>query len=254
MLLYSWNVNGFRAVLGKGFPDWFNKTSPDILCLQETKLQEQNLDPAIRNLPGYTSYWSYAEKKGYSGVATYCKNPPIAVRHGIGLDIFDNEGRVIETEYPFFTLLNVYFPNGQMSEDRLNYKMNFSDSVLDYADSLRKAGKRVIICGDFNTSHQEIDLKNPKANEKFSGFLPMEREWFDKLISRGYIDSFRYLYPNEVCYSWWSYRFQAREKNVGWRLDYFFVSEDLLPYVVDAFIMTEVEGSDHCPIALLLKL
>ncbi len=253
MRIYSWNVNGIRAVFKKDFLDWVHSEEPDILCLQETKIQEDQLTDDMINIDGYYSYFSFAEKKGYSGVAVYTKEKPLSVEHGIGIQEFDSEGRILILEYPKFVLLNIYFPNGQRDDIRLNYKLDFSDAMLEHCNKLREKGKNIIMCGDYNTAHREIDLKNPKENEDRSGFLPIEREWIDKLISNGYIDTFRYFYPDRVKYSWWTYRFKARERGVGWRIDYHFVSDDLIKDVKDADIMDEVMGSDHCPVVLVLK-
>ena len=252
MKIYSWNVNGIRAIQKKGFIDWVIKEQPDILCIQETKANIEQLDEEIVNIEGYYSYFNSAERKGYSGVATYTKIKPLAVKCGIGIEKFDSEGRVLITEYSEFTLLNIYFPNGQKDEERLNYKMEFYDSILDYCNNLKSQGKRLIISGDYNTAHREIDLKNPKSNEKTSGFLPIERAWIDKFISHGYIDTFRHFYSDKVKYSWWSYKFRAREKGVGWRIDYNFVSDNLIDNVKGAEILNEVMGSDHCPVAIYL--
>jgi len=253
MKIYSWNINGLRAVMKKGFLEWIKEENPDILCIQETKLQEDKLEDNFTNIDGYHSYFSFAEKKGYSGVATYTKMKPLSIKHGIGIEKFDSEGRILETEFETFTLLNIYFPNGQMNEDRLNYKMEFYDALLEYCNSLVSEGKKLIICGDYNTAHTDMDIKNAKANEKTSGFLPMERAWLDKFIKSGYTDSFRYINPDKIQYSWWSYMFKARERNVGWRIDYHFVSDNLLPYVSDAKILNEVTGSDHCPVLIEIK-
>jgi len=252
MKIYSWNVNGIRAIKDKGFIEWVTKEQPEILCIQETKIQENQISEELKNIQGYYSYFSCAEKKGYSGVATYTKQKPISVCHGIGIERFDSEGRILITEFEDFTLLNIYFPNGQKDEIRLNYKMEFYDALLDYCETLREDGKKLIICGDYNTAHNAIDLKNPKANEKYSGFLPIERAWMDKFISHGYVDTFRYFNEEQVKYSWWSYRFKAREKNVGWRIDYFFVTENLLHTIKEADILNEVVGSDHCPVCIIL--
>ena len=248
MRIYSWNVNGLRAITKKGFLEWIGEENPDILCIQETKLQEEQLDDSIKNIEGYTSYFSFAEKKGYSGVATYTKTLPLSVKHGIGIERFDNEGRILITEFENFILLNIYFPNGQMNEERLAYKMEFYDAILDYCNAQVNEGKAILICGDYNTAHTPMDIKNAKANEKTSGFLPMERAWLDKFISNGYTDTFRHVNPETVEYSWWSYRFKARERNTGWRIDYHFVSNNLLPKVKAAKILTAIQGSDHCPI------
>ncbi|MCX7695640.1 MAG: exodeoxyribonuclease III [Caloramator sp.] len=250
MRIYSWNVNGLRAIAQKNFFEWIAEENPDILCIQETKLQENQLKDELKNIDGYYSYFSFADKKGYSGVATYTKKRPIDVKYGIGIEEFDREGRIVITEFNEFTLLNIYFPNGQMSDERLDYKLRFYDAVLDYCNSEVEKGKRLIICGDYNTAHREIDLKNPKANEKYSGFLPIERAWIDKFIENGYIDTFRYFYPDKVEYTWWSYKFKAREKNIGWRIDYHFVSKNFIDSVKDVRILTDVMGSDHCPIMI----
>ncbi|QAA34253.1 exodeoxyribonuclease III [Clostridium manihotivorum] len=253
MKIYSWNVNGLRAIMKKEFLSFIENDSPDVLCIQETKLQEATLDDAARNIEGYHSYFSFAEKKGYSGVATYTKVEPISVSHGIGIEEFDSEGRILITEFENFTLLNIYFPNGQQNEQRLDYKMRFYDAILEYCNDKVKDGKKLIICGDYNTAHTPMDIKNAKANEKTSGFLPMEREWMDKFIANGYTDTFRYLNQETIKYSWWSYKFKARERNTGWRIDYHFVSNNLLDEVTGAEILNEVYGSDHCPVVIELK-
>lgn len=253
MRIYSWNVNGLRAVAKKNFLEWIGKENPDILCIQETKLQENQLEDNIKNVEGYYSYFSFAQKKGYSGVATYTKEEPISVKHGIGIEKFDLEGRILITEFEDFTLLNIYFPNGQRDEERLQYKLDFYEALFNYCDELFEEGKKLVICGDYNTAHNEIDLKNPKANEKASGFLRIERDWLDKIIERGYTDTFRNMNPDKIKYSWWSYRFKARERNAGWRIDYHFVSNNLLDRVENTEILNEVYGSDHCPVMLELK-
>lgn len=252
MKIYSWNVNGIRAIKNKGFIEWVEGEQPDVLCLQETKIQEEQISDELKNIEGYYSYFCCAQKKGYSGVAIYTKQKPISVMQGIGIEKFDSEGRILIAEFENFTLFNIYFPNGQKDEDRLNYKMEFYDELLAYCEKLRKKGKKLIICGDYNTAHNVIDLKNPKANEKYSGFLPIERAWMDKFISHGYVDTFRYLHPEEVKYSWWSYRFKAREKNAGWRLDYFFITKDLLSELKESSILNDVIGSDHCPVSIII--
>lgn len=248
MKIYSWNVNGLRAVMKKNFKQWIQDENPDILCIQETKLQQAQLDDEMENIQDYSSFFSFAEKKGYSGVGIYTKEKPISVKHGIDIERFDSEGRILIAEYEGFTLLNIYFPNGQMSEERLKYKMDFYDAIMSYCNDLVENGKKLIICGDYNTAHTEMDIKNAKTNEKTSGFLPMERAWIDKFISNGYTDTFRYLNPDKVQYSWWSYRFSARERNTGWRIDYHFVSNNLIDSVKNAKILDDVMGSDHCPI------
>ncbi|WP_432661826.1 exodeoxyribonuclease III [Wukongibacter baidiensis] len=252
MKIYSWNVNGIRAVQKKGFVDWVKEEQPDILCIQETKANVDQLDEEIINIDGYHSYFSSAERKGYSGVATYSKIKPLSVKHGIGIERFDSEGRFLITEYPEFILFNIYFPNGQKDDERLKYKMEFYDALLEYCEDLKSQGKKLIISGDYNTAHREIDLKNPKSNEKRSGFLPIERAWIDKFISHGYVDTFRHFHEDEVKYSWWSYRFKAREKGVGWRIDYHFVSDNLIDDLKGAEILDDVMGSDHCPVAIYL--
>ena len=253
MKIYSWNVNGIRAMEKKGFIQWNDEEKPDILCIQETKIQSDQIEDKIKNIEGYKSYFSCAERKGYSGVAVYTKEEPISVSYGIGIDKFDSEGRILICEYVDFTLFNIYFPNGQSSEERLNYKLEFYDALFKYCDELKSNGKKLIICGDYNTAHNEIDLKNSKANSNTSGFLPIERKWMDDIIERGYIDTFRYFHSDEVKYSWWSYRFNARKNNAGWRIDYHFVSDNFIDCVEGAEILNEVTGSDHCPVVLLLK-
>jgi len=250
--ILSWNVNGIRAIEKKGFIEWVQREQPDILCLQETKANVEQLSDELINIQGYYSFFCSGERKGYSGVATYTKEEPLSIAYGIGIEKFDSEGRILITEYPDFTLLNIYFPNGQKDEERLNYKMEFYDAILDYCEEQKSKGKKLIISGDYNTAHKEIDLKNPKANEDRSGFLPIERAWIDKFISNGYIDTFRYFHPNEEKYSWWSYRFKARERNAGWRIDYHFVSDNFINTIKGADILNDVLGSDHCPVALYL--
>ncbi len=254
--LVSWNVNGVRAVMKKDFTDSVRRLDADILAIQETKIQDDQIDESIRNIDGYRSWWSCATvKKGYSGVSVYSRLEPKTVNFDIGNPAFDNEGRVIEMEFDDFTFFNVYFPNGQMSDERLRYKLDFYQHFFDYADQLRREGKSLIITGDYNTAHNEIDLKNPKSNEKRSGFLRIERDWIDKIISDGYVDTFRHFYPDTVKYSWWTYRFQARQKNAGWRIDYFFATRDLIEgkIVKDAFIDNSIYGSDHCPVGIEIQ-
>lgn len=250
--LVSWNVNGFRAVLGKGFQDWLETARPDVLGLQEVKAEEQQVG-ADRLFDGYHCYWNAAKtKKGYSGTACYSRLEPVGVHCGLPDPRYQGEGRVIRLEFEHFHFFNIYFPNGQMSQDRLDFKMGFYNAFLDHAQELRQT-KPIVVCGDFNTAHREIDLKNAKANENTSGFLPMERAWIDRFIGHGYVDTFR-LKNGDVAaaYSWWTYRFGARSRNVGWRIDYFFVSEELTSVVRDAWIEPEVMGSDHCPVGLEL--
>src|SRR3989304_1135084 len=245
--LLSWNVNGIRAIQKKGFLDWFKEESPDILCLQETKAHPDQLDDALKNIDGYQSYFSSAEKKGYSGVVTYTKIKPLSFQQGIGIEKFDSEGRIIVTEFKEFVLFNIYFPNGKASEERLQYKMDFYEVFLKYLKKLKKAGKKISICGDVNTAHKEIDIARPKENEKISGFLPEEREWIDKLLKAGFIDTFRVFNDQPDNYTWWDMMTRARERNVGWGIDYFFISENLKDNLKSAFILPDVMGSDHCP-------
>lgn len=254
MKIYSWNVNGLRAVAKKSFFDWIAYESPDILFVQETKLQDDTLPPELKNIEGYHSYFSHAEKKGYSGTGVYTKKEPDEVYYGFGIKEFDSEGRIVVLRFGDTVMFNIYFPNGQMSEDRLKYKLDFYDAALDHFESLRKKGKNLLISGDYNTAHNEIDLKNAKANENYSGFLRIERDWLDKFVRTGYVDTFRNLYPDKVQYSWWSYRFNARKNNTGWRIDYHFVNKEFLPKVKDSYIMNDVYGSDHCPIVVDLEI
>ncbi len=248
--MISWNVNGIRAAYKKGAFDWFVQEQPDIFCVQETKAHKEQLDPALTDVPGYHVYFSSAVRKGYSGVAVYTKENPQRVVTGFGVERFDNEGRTLVLEYEPFTLCNVYFPNGKASEERLQYKLEFYDAFLEYIDGLTKQGQNIIVCGDVNTAHKEIDLARPKQNENTSGFLPIERAWIDKLLSHGYVDTLRMFHAEPELYTWWSFRSRARERNVGWRIDYFFVNKELKPRVKDAFILPAVMGSDHCPLGI----
>ena len=251
MKLISWNVNGIRACVTKGFLDYFEKTDADFFCIQESKLQEGQID---LQLDGYYQYWNYAEKKGYSGTAIFTKHEPISVAYGIGIDKHDKEGRVITLEYEDFYMITVYTPNSQNELARLDYRMEWEDAFRDYLCNLDEK-KPIIVCGDMNVAHKEIDLKNPKTNRKNAGFTDEERGKFTELLDAGYIDTFRYFYPDkEQIYSWWSYRFKAREKNSGWRIDYFVVSERIADKLLDASIHTEILGSDHCPVELDISL
>lgn len=251
MKLISWNVNGIRACVGKGFMDYFKGVDADIFCIQESKMQEGQLE---LEMPGYHQYWNYAEKKGYSGTAIFTKQKPISVQNGIGVEEHDHEGRVITLEFEHFYMVTVYTPNSQNELARLSYRMTWEDAFLEYLKRLEES-KPVIVCGDMNVAHKEIDLKNPKTNRKNAGFTDEEREKFSQLLESGFIDTYRYFYPDaEGMYSWWSYRFKAREKNAGWRIDYFLVSESLKEKLVDAKIHTEVQGSDHCPVELLIEI
>lgn len=246
----SWNVNGLRACKDKGFLDFFKEADADVFCLQETKLQKGQLE---LELPGYHQYWNYAEKKGYSGTAIFTKKEPLCVSYGIGIEQHDHEGRVITLEFDTCYVVTVYTPNSQDGLKRLDYRMSWEDDFLSYLKKLEEK-KPVIFCGDLNVAHQEIDLKNPKTNRKNAGFTDEEREKFTRLTKSGFTDTFRYFYPDmEGAYSWWSYRFHAREKNAGWRIDYFMVSDSLKASLADALIYKDVMGSDHCPVGLLLK-
>ena len=261
MKLYSWNLNGIRAtakkevIPSKSFVQWLSSSDIDVLCLQETKIDKDEVPEELLTIKGYKAVFASGIKKGYSGVAVYYKSkkgsePNVTV--GLGIDKFDNEGRTIILEYPDFTLINVYIPNGKKDDERLQYKMDFSDALKKYALTLLKDKKHVIITGDINTAHNEIDLANPKPNAKYSGFLPMEREWLTNFLQEGFIDSFRHLHPDEVKYSWWSARMNARAKNVGWRIDYFYIDSGLLPRLLSADIHTDILGADHCPISIEL--
>ena len=249
MKLISWNVNGLRACVGKDFEQQFKDFNADFFCLQETKMQAGQLDLSF---PGYESYWNYADKKGYSGTAIFTKHKPLSVTYGIDIDEHDHEGRVITLEMEDFYLVTVYTPNSQDELRRLEYRMKWEEDFQSYLHKLDES-KPVIVCGDMNVAHQEIDLKNPKTNRRNAGFTDEEREKMTELLNNGFIDTFRTLYPEQVTYSWWSYRFRAREKNTGWRIDYFLISERLRDRLVDAKIHTETMGSDHCPIEIDLK-
>ena len=243
----SWNVNGLRACRDKGFTEFFNSINADAFCLQETKLSEGQID---LSLPGYHQYWNYAEKKGYSGTAIFTKEEPLSVTYGLGIEEQDHEGRVITLEYPDYYLITVYVPNSKEDLSRLEYRMRWEDDFLSYVKKL-EAGKPVIYCGDLNVAHKEIDLKNPKTNHHNAGFTDEERAKFDAVVNSGLIDTFRFFYPDlKDAYSWWSYRFQARQKNAGWRIDYFVVSESLKDKLKEAKIHTDIFGSDHCPVEL----
>ncbi len=246
MKFISWNVNGLRACVGKDFSQSFESLNADFFCLQETKMQAGQLE---LQFPGYTSYWNYAEKKGYSGTAIYTRKEPLAVTYGIGIDEHDHEGRVITLEYDKFFLVTVYTPNSQEELRRLDYRMTWEDAFQAYLHQL-DAKKPVIVCGDMNVAHQEIDLKNPKTNRRSAGFTDEERSKMTQLLSNGFTDTFRMLHPEQITYSYWSYRFRAREKNAGWRIDYFLISDRLKPQLKGASIHTEIYGSDHCPVEL----
>ena len=251
MKLISWNVNGLRAAMGKGFMDTFEQLDADAFCLNETKLQPGQIE---LDLPGYHQYWNSAEKKGYSGVAVFTRQEPLSVRYGIGVDEFDHEGRVLTLEMPQFYLVSCYTPNSQDGLKRLEYRMRWEDAFLSYLKSLERE-KPVVLCGDLNVAHQEIDIKNPKSNRMNAGFTDQEREKMTRLLNAGFVDTFRALHPDETgAYSWWSYRFHARENNAGWRIDYFIVSDSLREHVREAAIHPEIFGSDHCPVELVLDI
>src|SRR3989338_8881034 len=249
----TWNVNGIRAQQKKGFLEWLARESPDILCVQETKAHPEQLDAALLAPPGYFVYWTKPVRKGYSGVATFTKEKPLLVKTGFGIERFDAEGRVVMTEFPDFVLLNIYFPNGQSGEERLKYKLDFYEETMKFVRDLKNKGKQVIVSGDYNTAHREIDLARPKENEDTSGFLPIERAWIDRWIADGQVDIFRKFNAEPEQYTWWDMKSAARERNVGWRIDYHFVTKELVSKVTAASIMPEVMGSGHCPVRLGIK-
>lgn len=253
MKIISWNVNGIRAIQKKGFLPWLENEKPDILCLQETKAHPSQLETCLKDPPGYQSFFASAERKGYSGVAIYTRKKPLSIKSSIDIARFDVEGRVLIAEYETFTLLNIYFPNGNRDQERLRYKLDFYEAILHFVEDLKRTGKRVIVCGDYNTAHKPIDLARPEANEKVSGFLPEERAWLDRWIACGHVDIFREkcFLPNQ--YTWWDMKTRARDRNIGWRIDYHFVTQNLLKHVANATIHPEVMGSDHCPIGLQLQ-
>ncbi|MGL4677593.1 MAG: exodeoxyribonuclease III [Brevinema sp.] len=252
----SWNINGIRAATKKGFLDWLYKCNPDVLGVQEIKAEPHQLESPIHTPEGRTTYWNPSRtKKGYSGTALFSRQEPQSIKLGWGEEIYDQEGRTIMADYGDFVFFTIYFPNGESSPERLQYKLDFYDSFLEYIIQLKKEGRSIIFSGDVNTAHTEIDLARPKENKNTSGFLPIERSWIDRVIQAGFVDTFRYIHPQAVDqYSWWSYRAGARERNVGWRIDYIFVSEDLLPKLKDAFILYDVHGSDHCPVGITIDL
>lgn len=251
MKIVTWNVNGIRAALNKGAGDWWKSQDFDVLCLQEIKaMPEQLTEKQHAQFGEFQSIWNPAERKGYSGVATFTKTEPLEVQLGLGEARFDTEGRVIQTRFDDFVLFNIYFPNGQRDKGRLQYKLDFYAHLLEICDQMHAAGEKIILTGDFNTAHQPIDLKNPKQNAKTSGFMPVERAWIDKYLEHRFVDVYRSLYPEREEYTWWTYRVNARARNIGWRLDYFLVSESLATRVNDVVIMGDVMGSDHCPVLL----
>ena len=253
MRIISWNVNGIRAAVKKGFLDYLENESPDILCIQESKAHKEQLTSDILQDHGYYTYWHSGIKKGYSGVATFAKEEPLFIQEGLGIEKYDNEGRVLLTEHENFLLYNIYFPNGQKDETRLKYKLDFYDDLLPIVNEQVESGNNVIITGDWNTAHYPIDLARPKENSRTSGFMPIEREKLDLYVSNGWVDTFRLFHDNLEKYTWWTYRFGARERNIGWRIDYFFVSKNLVDFCVEANIHSDIYGSDHCPISLELK-
>jgi exodeoxyribonuclease III len=248
----TWNVNGYRAILRKNALAWVQDVNPDVLCLQEIKVNLDQITEDEALIDGYEGVWNPAERKGYSGTATFFKDTPIGYEKGIGIEEFDHEGRVIRCQYPKFYLYNIYFPNGGQENERVPFKLDFYKALLEICDMLHAQGENIIITGDFNTAHNEIDLANPKENEKNTGFMPEEREWIDRYLEHGFKDAYRELYPEEEVYTWWTYRFNSRARNVGWRLDYFLVSDALMKHVEDVVIHGEIMGSDHCPVSLIL--
>ena len=252
--LISWNVNGIRAIHKKNALEWFHKQKPEILCVQETKAQQEQLPEALTTIDGYHTYFVSAEKKGYSGVGLYSSIKPNSIKNGFGIKKFDSEGRILIADYDSFVLFNIYFPNGKQSKERLKYKLDFYEAFLDYADKLKDAGKNIVVCGDVNTAHKEIDLARPKENEKVSGFLPEERAWIDKFLGHGYIDTFRMFNDKPEHYTWWDLKTRARDRNIGWRIDYFYISQGLESKIKSGFILPEIVGSDHCPLGIELEI
>jgi exodeoxyribonuclease-3 len=253
MKIITWNVNGLRAILGKGNLDWVLSQEADVICLQEIKARPDQIErELLQPFAGYQLIWNAAERPGYSGVLTLTRRSPLEIRLGIGVDEFDGEGRLIATRYPGFWLYNIYFPNGQRDYGRLDFKLRFYETLLDQCQALHGAGERLILTGDFNTAHNDIDLRNPKENAETSGFMPVERAWIDRYLEHGFMDAYRALYPERVQYTWWTYRFNARPRGIGWRLDYYLVSEALYSSVGDVIVHEDVPGSDHCPVTLLI--
>jgi exodeoxyribonuclease III len=249
----TWNVNGYRAVLRKDALKWIEDVAPDILCLQEIKVQLDQISEEEANIDGYRGIWNPAERKGYSGVAAFYQKDPDEVQKGMGIEKFDSEGRLIRIKYPDFYLYNIYFPNGGQGNKRVVFKLEFFEKLLQICDELHQNGENIIITGDFNTAHNEIDLANPKSNQKNTGFLPEERAWIDKYLEHNFVDAFRELYPEREDYTWWTYRFNSRERDIGWRLDYFLLSKSLMDAVEDVVIHKDIMGSDHCPVSLILQ-
>ena len=254
MKLLSWNVNGIRAAVKKGFLEYLEDQNPEIICIQETKAHKEQLTSEILDDHGYFTYWHSGQKKGYSGVATFCKEEPLYIQEGIGIKKYDDEGRVLITEHNKFLLYNIYFPNGQKNEERLKYKLDFYDDLLPLINDQVESGNNVIVTGDWNTAHRPIDLARPNENKNTSGFMPIEREKVDEYILNGWVDTFRLFHEEGGRYSWWTYRFGARDRNIGWRIDYFFVNEGMVEICTDADIHQNIFGSDHCPVSLILDL
>ena len=254
MKLLSWNVNGIRAAVKKGFLEYLEDENPEIICIQETKAHKEQLTSEILEDHGYFTYWHSGQKKGYSGVATFCKEEPLYIQEGIGIKKYDDEGRVLITEHNKFLLYNIYFPNGQKNEERLKYKLDFYDDLLPIINDQVESGNNVIVTGDWNTAHRPIDLARPNENKNTSGFMPIEREKVDEYILNGWVDTFRLFHEEGGRYSWWTYRFGARDRNIGWRIDYFFVNEGMVELCTDADIHQNIFGSDHCPVSLILDL
>jgi len=251
--IITWNVNGLRAVLRKGALQWVIEQEPDFFCLQEIKARQDQIEEDDHRLfDGYLSFYNPAERPGYSGVVTFSREEPEEVQLGFDQPQFDREGRLIRSKSSGINLFNIYFPNGQRDHERLQFKLDFYSELLDYCNQLHLAGEKLILCGDFNTAHQEIDLRNPKQNQNTSGFMPVEREWVSRYLDHGFVDIYRYLYPECVEYTWWTYRMNARQRDIGWRLDYFLVSEGLVEQVQDVVVNGDVPGSDHCPVTLYL--
>ena len=253
MKITTWNVNGYRAILRKNALDWVSDVDPDVLCLQEIKVNLDQIDDEEASIDGYKGIWNPAERKGYSGTASFYKQDPVSHEIGLGIEKFDNEGRVIRFKYPDFYLYNIYFPNGGEGNKRVPFKLEFYEALLDICNRLHANGENIIITGDFNTAHNEIDLANPKENQKNTGFLPEEREWIDRYLAHGFKDAFRELYPEKQIYTWWTYRFNSRARDIGWRLDYYLVSKNLMQRVEDVVIHGDILGSDHCPVSLILN-
>lgn len=252
MKITTWNVNGYRAVLRKGFKEAILSLDPDMLFVQEIKAKTEQLTDEDMDLPGYVSMWNPAERPGYSGVALFVKGDRVEHRFGLGVEEFDGEGRVIEARLNNLSIFGIYFPNGQRGQERVDYKLRFYAELLRQCDEMHKAGRQIIITGDFNTAHNEIDLANPKENAETSGFLPEERVWIDHYLEHNFVDAFRELYPDKVQYSWWTYRVNARARGIGWRLDYYLISKELMPTVKDVIIHDQIMGSDHCPVSLII--